>query len=218
MARLDEISTTPESGSAVTGATSAYSPAADSLQEPNPPASLTKSTLSPVSLRSLVAGGIIIALAALALDYLRSDDVPAASTATTDIAAPVAAGDRRSIAVLPLVNVGRAAGDEYFSDGMTDELANALSRMPGLRVASRTSAFAFKGAKGDAREIGRRLNVGTLLEGTVRRDGSRLRVQVRLTNASDGLSIWGQSYERTIQDVFAVQDSISRAVVDALQI
>ncbi|MBA3404537.1 MAG: protein kinase, partial [Gemmatimonadaceae bacterium] len=218
MARLDEISTTPESGSAVIGATPAYSLAGDSLHEPKPPASLTKSTLSPVSLRSLVAGGIIIALAALALGYLRSDDVPAASTATTDIAAPVAAGDRRSIAVLPLVNVGRAAGDEYFSDGMTDELANALSRMPGLRVASRTSAFAFKGAKGDAREIGRRLNVGTLLEGTVRRDGSRLRVQVRLTNASDGLSIWGQSYERTIQDVFAVQDSISRAVVDALQI
>ncbi len=170
--------------------------------------------------RRYVVAAIFVAIAAFGAARARSNAVIVGGTDTVEaVVTPVAiASDRKSIAVLPLVNVRGAAEDEYFSDGMTDELSSALSRMPGLRVASRTSAFAYKGVKGDAREIGRKLNVGTLLEGTVRRDGNRLRVQVQLTNAVDGLSIWGQSYERTIKDVFAVQDSISRAVVDALQL
>ena len=124
----------------------------------------------------------------------------------------------RSIAVLPLVNVGGTSQDEYFSDGMSDELANALNRIPGLRVASRTSSYTFKGRKDvDAGEIGRRLNVQAILEGTVRRAGGRLRVTGQLTSTKDGLSLWSDSYERDASDVFSVQEDIARSIVNALQ-
>lgn len=128
-------------------------------------------------------------------------------------------GDLNSVAVLPLANVGGDVRDEYFSDGMTDELANALSKLPGLRVASRTSAYAFKGKKDvDVSEIGRRLHVQAILEGTVRRSGDRLRVGAQLTNVSDGLAMWSDTYERRASDVFAVQDDIARAIADALKL
>jgi serine/threonine-protein kinase len=125
----------------------------------------------------------------------------------------------RSVAVLPLANVGGDAQDEYFSEGMTDELANALSKLPGLRVASRTSTYAFKGKKDiDVGEIGRKLHVEAVLEGVVRRSGDRLRVGAQLTNVSDGLAIWSDTYERRPSDVFAVQDDIARSVADALKL
>ena len=125
----------------------------------------------------------------------------------------------RSVAVLPLANVGGDAQDEYFSEGMTDELANALSKLPGLRVASRTSAYAFKGKKDiDVGEIGRKLHVQAVLEGVVRRSGDRLRVGAQLTNVSDGLAIWSDTYERRSSDVFAVQDDIARSIADALKL
>jgi serine/threonine-protein kinase len=125
----------------------------------------------------------------------------------------------QSVAVLPLANVGGNAQDEYFSDGMTDELANALSKLPGLRVASRTSAYSFKGKKDIAvGEIGRKLNVQAVLEGAVRRSGDRLRVGAQLTNVSDGLAIWSDTYERSTSDIFAVQDEIARAIADALKL
>lgn len=125
----------------------------------------------------------------------------------------------RSVAVLPLANVGGDAKDEYFSDGMTDELANALSKLPGLRVASRTSAYAFKGKKDvDVGEIGRKLHVQAILEGAVRRSGDRLRVGAQLTNVSDGLAIWSDTYERRTSDIFTVQDDIARAIANALKL
>lgn len=124
----------------------------------------------------------------------------------------------RSIAVLPLVNVGGTAQDEYFSDGMSDELANALNRIPGLRVASRTSSYTFKGRKdADVGEIGRKLKVQAVLEGTVRRAGGKLRVTGQLTSTRDGLSLWSDTYERNADDVFAVQEDIARSIVSALQ-
>ena len=130
-----------------------------------------------------------------------------------------AAGQLLSVAVLPLANVGGDAQDEYFSEGMTDELANALSKLPGLRVASRTSAYAFKGKKDiDVGEIGRKLHVQAILEGVVRRSGDRLRVGAQLTNVSDGLAIWSDTYERRTSDVFAVQDDIARSIADALKL
>jgi serine/threonine-protein kinase len=126
--------------------------------------------------------------------------------------------DIRSVAVLPLVNVGGTAQDEYFSDGMSDELANALNRIPGLRVASRTSSYTFKNRKDvDVGEIGRKLNVQAVLEGTVRRAGTRLRVTGQLTSTRDGLSIWSDTYERNADDVFSVQEDIARSIVTALQ-
>jgi serine/threonine-protein kinase len=125
--------------------------------------------------------------------------------------------DMSAIAVLPLVNTSGDPKDEYFSDGMTDELANALTRVRGLRVASRTSTFAFKGQRElDVREIGRRLGVGAVLEGTVRRDGRRLRLGAQLTNTADGLSLWSDSYSREVEDIFEVQDELAGAIVTAL--
>jgi TolB-like protein/tRNA A-37 threonylcarbamoyl transferase component Bud32/Flp pilus assembly protein TadD len=124
----------------------------------------------------------------------------------------------RSIAVLPFVNQSGNADDEYFSDGMSDELASALMKVRDLRVAARSSAFTFKGKNVDAREVGEKLDVATVLEGTVRRSGDKLRVTAQLVNASDGLVRWSERYEREAKDVFAVQDDITTAIVAALKL
>src|SRR5262249_28242910 len=105
-----------------------------------------------------------------------------------------------------------------FSDGMTDELATALAKVPGLRVAARSSAYSFKGKAADAREIGGKLSVGTVLEGTVRRSGSKIRVTAQLVNTADGLVLWSEQYERDAKDVFAVQDDITGSIVSALRL
>jgi TolB-like protein/Tfp pilus assembly protein PilF len=122
-----------------------------------------------------------------------------------------------SIAVLPLVNASPDTADEFFSDGMTEELTAALGRVPGLRVAAASSAFALKGRNVDPREVGRRLNVGTLLEGSVRQDNDRLRVTVHLVSVSEGFDLWSETYERSAADVFSVQSEITQAVVAALR-
>ncbi len=124
----------------------------------------------------------------------------------------------RSIAVLPFVNQSGNPDDEYFSDGMTDELATALMKMPGLRVAARSSAFTFKGKNADPREVGTRLDVATVLEGTVRRSGSKVRVTAELVNTSDGLVRWSEGYEREAREVFEVQDDITSSIVNALKL
>ena len=115
-----------------------------------------------------------------------------------------------------MVNVGGDSANEYFADGMTDELISALNRVPGLKVASRTAAFAYKRTHAPLREIGEELNVATLLEGTVRRVGTRLRLDARLIEIHDGLTVWSQTYERELSDVFVVQDALARAIVSAL--
>jgi serine/threonine-protein kinase len=122
-----------------------------------------------------------------------------------------------SIAVLPFANLSPSPDDEYFADGMTDELINALAKVPGLHVVSRTSCFAFKGRPEDAREIGRRLQVATVLEGSIRRAGSRLRVATQLINVADGFLLWSESFDREAADVFAIQDEIARAISSALR-
>ena len=128
-------------------------------------------------------------------------------------------GELNSVAVLPLVNVGSDSADDYFSDGMTDELANALGKLPGLRVASRTSAYAFKGRKDiGAADIGKALKVQALVEGSVRREGDRLRVSAQLTKVSDGLTLWTENYERQAKDLFQVQDDIAHSIAEALKL
>jgi eukaryotic-like serine/threonine-protein kinase len=122
-----------------------------------------------------------------------------------------------ALAVLPFVNMSADPGNEFFSDGMTEELINALTRVEGLRVASRTSAFAFKGRDLDVREIGLRLNVTAVLEGSVRRAGNRLRVTAQLINAADGYHLWSDTYDRQLADVFEVQDELSRSIVGTLR-
>ena len=131
-------------------------------------------------------------------------------------AAPAPAAAIRTVAVLPFLNTGGTASDDYFSDGMTDELAHALARVPGLRLAGRTSSYAFKGKAVAAQEIGRVLDVGALVVGTVRRAGDRLRVTAQLVSTADGKVLWDSVYESRSGDVFAVQDEVTRAVVAAL--
>ena len=129
---------------------------------------------------------------------------------------PAAAG-AVSIAVLPFRNLSPEKENEYFSDGMTEELMNALAQVPGLRVAARTSSFAFKERQEDVRAIGERLGVRSVLEGSVRRSGDRLRVTVQLVDAAGGYQVWSENYDRDARDVFAVQDEIARAIVERLR-
>jgi len=132
-----------------------------------------------------------------------------------EVAAP--AHGPPSIAVLPFVNRSNIAEDEYFSDGLADELINVLAKIRGLGVAARTSSFQFKGTNDDIVVIGRKLNVATVLEGSVRRVGSRIRVSVQVVNAADGYHLWSETYDRSFDDVFVVQDDIARSVVAGLR-
>jgi len=130
----------------------------------------------------------------------------------TPESAPVA-----SIAVLPFVDLSPARDNAYFSDGMTEELINTLSQVEGVHVAARTSVFAYKDRQTDVREVGRRLGVATVLEGSVRKAGPKIRVTAQLVNAADGYHLWSESYDRELEDVFAIQEEISRAIVGTLR-
>jgi serine/threonine-protein kinase len=124
----------------------------------------------------------------------------------------------RSIAVLPFVNLSDDKENEYFSDGMTEEILNALTKIPELRVASRTSSFAFKGMVKDVQEIADELRVDTVVEGSVRKAGDRVRVSAQLIDAEDGYHLWSETYDGGLEDIFKLQDSIARSIVDALKI
>ena len=126
--------------------------------------------------------------------------------------------DRHRIAVLPLANMISGSGDEYFADGMTEELISTLSNIGGLSVVSRTSAMKFKGGGRTAAEIGRELRVGTLLEGSVRKSENKIRITVQLIDAVDDRHLWAQSYDRDLEDVFAIQSEIAKRVADALRV
>ena len=118
---------------------------------------------------------------------------------------------------MPFINSSGDADFEYFSDGMTDELINALGKIRGLRVVGRSSVFQFKGERYNAQEVGDRLQVGALLEGTVRKAGDRLRINRQLINAADGFELWSDRFDSELKDVFDVQDEICRAMVGALE-
>jgi non-specific serine/threonine protein kinase len=123
-----------------------------------------------------------------------------------------------SIAVLPFTNMSADKEQEYFCDGMAEDIINDLTHVEGLRVAARTSAFSFKGKQEDIRDIGRKLNVETLLEGSVRKAGNRLRITAQLLNVADGYHIWSERYDRELEDVFSIQDEIARNIVQALKV
>jgi TolB-like protein/Tfp pilus assembly protein PilF len=120
--------------------------------------------------------------------------------------------------VLPFTNLSADRDQEYFSDGLTEELITALSQVPGLKVAPRSSSFQFKGRAPDVREVGRVLDVGTVLEGSVRRSGTRLRVSAQLVSVRQGYQLWAESYDRDLADVFQDQEDIARAIVAALRV
>lgn len=135
-------------------------------------------------------------------------------------AAPGVAASPRipSLAVLPFTNLSGDKENEYFSDGLAEDIIDALTQVPGLRVMARTSAFAFRGKEQDIRKIGAELNVDHILEGSVRRAGNRLRVSAQLVKASDGYHLWSQHFDREMTDIFAIQDEVSQAIVEKLRV
>jgi len=127
-------------------------------------------------------------------------------------------GKEQSIAVLPFVDLSEGHDSEYFSDGIAEELLNSLVGMDGLRVAARTSSFAFKGRQEDVREIGRQLNVRTVLEGSVRRSGNRVRITAQLIDVDNGFHLWSSTYDRELDDIFRIQDEIAHNIAGALKL
>jgi serine/threonine-protein kinase len=173
--------------------------ALDAVQTPQP----MNAARSPRSRQAIAAAAVfavVVLGAAYAISRQRGPD-----------------GDR-SIAVLPFENVGGDSTQEYFSDGITDELNSALGQVPGIRVAARSSAYTFKGKRVDARDVGRVLQVANVLEGRIRREGSKLRLTAQLVKSADGLSVWNATFDRDAKDVFAVQEELARAIVGALRL
>ncbi len=183
-------------------------------------ASITGETARKLDL--IVVGLLVVAIVVVAVERFipRTAPVPAATDAESGASsaeAPVQAA-AKSIAVLPFVNISGDTGNEYFADGLSEELLNLLAKIPDLRVAARTSAFKFKGEKIDVKDVARQLNVAHILEGSVRKSGNRVRITAQLIKAADGYDLWSQTYDRTLDDIFAVQDDIAGEVVKALKL
>jgi TolB-like protein len=171
----------------------------------------------------LVATAVIIAATAyVGMDRLRLGSAPlavpkAASQGSTKDSAAEFSPPPHSLAVLPFENLSGDVRQEYFADGLSEELLNSLAGVPGLQVAARTSSFSFKGRNEDIGTIARKLNVGAILEGSVRRDGLRLRITAQLISATTGYHLWSQAYDRTLHDALTLQTEIAQAVTAALQ-
>ena len=157
---------------------------------------------------------LLVAIGAFAVETRRTGR--ASQGARGGLTGGVQSAAPRTLAILPFVNTSGSQGDDYFSDGLTDELAHALGRLPGLRIAGRTASFRFKGQTPTAQEVGRALDVGAYVGGTVRRAGERMRVTTQLVSTADGKVLWDSVYESRSSDVFAVQDEFTRAIAAAL--
>ena len=167
----------------------------------------------------MIIGLLAVAVVYFAVDKFALEAEPERAEVTAE-QVPVAeriAGER-SIAVLPFVNMSSDPEQEYFSDGLSEEILNLLAKIHDLKVIGRTSSFAFKGKNEDLRSIGQSLGVNTVLEGSVRKSGERVRVTAQLIDVSDGAHIWSETYDRTMTDIFAVQDDVGSAIIDALHI
>ena len=193
-------------------------PAAPQTTASAGPAEQSPSPRAPASAatrwRSAPALWAALAIAGLALGYLAMRQRSPVALAT----APVpAAATEKSIAVLPFLDMSEKHDQEYFSDGLTEELLDQLAQVPDLRVPARTSSFYFKGKQATIAEIARALGVANVLEGSVRKSGSTIRVTAQLIRADNGYHLWSSSYDRDVKDIFKVQDQIAAAVVDALK-
>jgi TolB-like protein len=168
----------------------------------------------------LIAGSVALLLAAIAVFTWRTmSRTPGVALTPRQVAtSPASTIPEHSIAVLPFANLSAQREEEYFSDGLAEDLLNLLSKVPGLQVAARTSAFSFKGNSADIPTIGRKLKVASVLEGTVRKVGNHLRVTAQLERAADGYQIWSESYDRELGDVFRMQDEIANSVVKSLKV
>jgi len=170
----------------------------------------------PASRRFAFIGGLVLLLLVgigwwWTTQSRRASPSPAAPSA-------VHAAGQKSIAVLPFVDMSQAKDQEYFCDGISEEILDTLAKVDGLRVVARTSSFSFKGKNADVGEVANKLNVENVLEGSLRREGNRIRITAQLINARNGFHLWSETYERELKDVFAVQDEITRAIVDALKV
>jgi TolB-like protein/tetratricopeptide (TPR) repeat protein len=170
--------------------------------------------------RNFVLAGAIAVVAVLAviggIVLARGRAIVPTAPPASQFAGVAAAERARSIVVLPFVNIGRDSSDDYLADGLTNDIINVLGKVAGLRVTSRSVATSAREKFTSASEIGKALNVGRILEGTVQREGDRLRVTARVTNTDDGFMVWSDMFERTLKDVFAVQDEISGAIANTL--
>lgn len=171
-------------------------------EEPAPPVAVERVGIGRTGVLSAIAATLVIALAAGIYAYR-------AHRASIDVPT--------SVVVLPFLDLSPEKDSEYFSDGLTEEVIDALSRVPNLRVVARTSAFAFKGKNADIREIGRELNVNGVIEGSVRKSGDHLRITAQLNRVSDGYHMWSRTYDRELRDVFAVQSDISQSIAAELR-
>ena len=133
-------------------------------------------------------------------------------------AAPIQLPDRPSIAVLPFTNMSRDPEQEYFSDGITEDIITDLSRIAGLMVVARNSSFAYKNKSPDVRIVGRELGVASVLEGSIRRAGNRVRITAQLIDAATGGHLWAERYDRDLADIFELQDEVTRRIVEALKV
>jgi len=187
-----------------------------------PPAPLAAPARRSAAAWLLIAGATaVVILGALVLGRpwrLLAVKPPAVPQAPASPAESPAAAPERSVAVLPFTDMSERHDQEYFSDGLAEELIDALTRVPQLRVPARTSSFSFKGKAVTVGEIGRTLGVSHVLEGSVRKSGEHMRITAQLVRADDGFHLWSQTYDRDVRDVFAVQDDIARAVADELKL
>jgi eukaryotic-like serine/threonine-protein kinase len=178
------------------------------------------------SLQTAALGGALIALLLLSAGWwwrVGSRNDSAASAANQALSNTTAAGQKfappaHSIAVLPFINLSGDANQDYFSDGISEEMLNSLSRVDQLQVAARTSSFSFKGTNTDILEIARKLNVGAILEGSVRRAGDTVRITVQLINGENGFHVWSQSYDRDLADILAIQTDVASSVARQLEV
>ncbi|MCB0685292.1 MAG: hypothetical protein KDC53_02170 [Saprospiraceae bacterium] len=167
-----------------------------------------KNVLQPMEVFAVIASGLLISDPSLKTP---GDDLRGLSGTKVD-------PEKKSIAILPFVNMSHDPEQEYFCDGITEEIINSVCHVNNLRVIARTSVFAFKNKNEDVREIGKKLNVNSILEGSVRKSGNRLRIMAQLIDATDGSHLWSERYERELNDVFKIQDEISMAIVDQLKV
>jgi adenylate cyclase len=175
---------------------------------------------APVAVPSAIASSAVTTESTLAPIAKRSggEAVAASTRAPEPFVSPTPDDGRRAIAVLPFVNMSGDVENEYFSDGISEEILNLLAKLPQLKVASRTSSFNLKGEKFDIHTVARQLGVGTILEGSVRRAGERVRITAQLIEAESDSHLWSETYDREMKDVFAIQDDIAQSIVKALQV
>src|SRR5437879_2450747 len=164
---------------------------------------------------SLTAVLAVIAAALFIFQLFRSKILTTTTSSVASIATTISA---KSVAVLPLVNTSGDPSNEYFSDGLSEELIAVLAKIPELKVIGRSSSFLFKGKSDDSKAIGEKLGVANLIEGSVRKQGDRVRIVAELISAHDGRSLWSETYDRQLKDIFAVQNEIATAVADQMKV